>query len=221
MVKQHPGAAAKVDVPAQFWDNAFAPSSCLVMVTTVDEQGRANAGSYGTCTRVAHDPVFIAVTIGVGTDTYSNIQATGEFVVNVVPFEEEMLEKVLAVGLPFKPGVSELDAVGLTSLSSRTVRAPRIQECRTHFECKVEWSHQWLNRLMVCGRVTAVSIDEGCMSDDGFIVWDRVKPAHYCGSHYNDRFVPAMEPKKIDWEFKAGRDEMFREGRDWRNLFHS
>ena len=49
--------ATKIDVPIEYWDNAFAPSSCLVMVTTVDTAGNVNAGSYGTCTRVAHDPV--------------------------------------------------------------------------------------------------------------------------------------------------------------------
>jgi flavin reductase (DIM6/NTAB) family NADH-FMN oxidoreductase RutF len=220
MVKEHTAAAAKMDVPPEFWDNAFAPSSCLVMVTTVDEQGRPNAGSYGTCTRVAHDPVYVSVTVGVGTDTYNNILATGEFVVNVVPFEEEMLEKVLVVGLPFKTGNSELDAAGLTALPSKTVKAPRIQECRTHFECKVEWTHAWRNRLMVCGLVTAVSIDEGCLGDDGFIIWDRVKPAHYCGSHYQDRFVPAMEPKKVTWKYD-GSDDEFRPGRDWRNFMRS
>src|SRR5215475_8930605 len=50
----------KTDVPIQHWDRLFAPSACLVMITTVDTEGRINAASYGTCVRVCHDPVYIA-----------------------------------------------------------------------------------------------------------------------------------------------------------------
>ena len=210
----------KVDVHPDHWDNAFAPSSCLVLITTVGAEGDVNAASYGTCTRVNHDPVQIAVTVGTLTDTHDNILATREFVVNVVPFEADILEKVLICGLPFKNGINELERAGLTSLPSKTVRPPRIAECRTHFECRVEWTKTWLNRMMVVGHVTAVSIDAGCLDDRGFIVWDRVRPAHYCGAHYQDRFVPAHEPLRVTWQYD-GTDAEFREGRDWRNLMRS
>ena len=42
----------KIDVPAEHWDRLFAPSACLVMITTVDGEGRVNAASFGTCVRV-------------------------------------------------------------------------------------------------------------------------------------------------------------------------
>ena len=84
----------KIDVPIEHWDRLYAPSSCLVMITTVDKEGRINAASYGTCVRVCHDPVYIAFTTGATKDTYNNILATEEFVVNVPSFEREILEKV-------------------------------------------------------------------------------------------------------------------------------
>ena len=66
---------------------------------------------------------------------------------------------------------------------------------------------------MICGKVEAVSIDDGCMDADGFIVWDQVKPAHYCGMRYRDRFVPAYDrPTRGVWRYD-GRDEEFRAGR--------
>src|SRR5947208_3504365 len=92
--------ASKIDVKPEWWDNIFAPSSCLVLITTVDPQGNVNAAAFGTCTRVCHEPMYIAFTCGAGKDTYNNIQITGEFVVNVVPFEQTMLDKVLVCGLP-------------------------------------------------------------------------------------------------------------------------
>src|SRR5437660_8540581 len=153
-----PNTPTKIDVKSEWWDNIFAPSSCLVLITTVDAQGRVNAAAFGTCTRVCHEPMYIAFTCGTGKDTSDNVLATGEFVVNVVPFEQAMLDKVLLCGLPFRGGENELDKAGLTAIPARKLRAPRIAECRSHFECTVEWTHEWGNRLMVCGRVDAVSI---------------------------------------------------------------
>ncbi|MDE3074458.1 MAG: flavin reductase family protein [Chloroflexota bacterium] len=214
----------KIDVRPELWDNVFAPSSCLVIVTTVDQQGRVNAASYGTCTRVNHEPVYIAFTVNAGSDTHANVLATNQFVVNVVPFEQDMLQKTIVCGLPFKPGTNELERAGLTALASKTVRPPRIAECRSHFECQVAWTKSWsepgmvLERMMVVGKVTAVSIDQDCLDGQGFIVWDKVKPAHYCGSHYKNSFVAAYQRMEADWHYD-GRDEEFREGRDWRTMF--
>src|SRR5580704_5625861 len=116
----------KVDVRPQWWDNIFAPSSCLVIITTVDKAGNVNAASYGTCTRVCHDPVYVSFTCGTSKDTYANVLSTGEFVVNVVPFEQTMLDKTLMCGLPFKGGINELEKAGLTPIPSRALRPPRI-----------------------------------------------------------------------------------------------
>src|SRR5262249_25307585 len=52
----------KIDVEPRWWDNVFAPSSCLVLITTVDRQGTVNAAAFGTCTRVCHEPMYIAFT---------------------------------------------------------------------------------------------------------------------------------------------------------------
>src|SRR5437867_11441681 len=130
--------AKKVDVPAEHWDRVFAPSSCLVMITTVDKEGRINAASFGTCVRVCHDPVYIAFTVGSTKDTYHNVLATEEFVVNVPSFEREILEKVRVVGLEFPPRVNELEKAGLKAISTKGDKPRRISACRSHFEFKVD-----------------------------------------------------------------------------------
>jgi flavin reductase (DIM6/NTAB) family NADH-FMN oxidoreductase RutF len=117
--------------------------------------------------------------------------------------------------------VNELDKAGLTAIPARVVRPPRIAECRAHFECKVEWTRAWLYRVMICGKVEAVSIDDGCLDADGFIVWGKVKPAHYCGMRYRDRFVPAYDrPTRGVWRYD-GHDDEFRAGENWRNAYRS
>ena len=112
---------------------------------------------------------------------------TGEFVVNIPPFEREVLEKVCVVGLPFAPGVNELDRAGLTAIPSKVVRPPRIAECRSHFECRVEWTKRWLEtRLTVVGRVVAASVNRDCVDHEGYVIHDKLKPAHYCGHAYQN-----------------------------------
>jgi flavin reductase (DIM6/NTAB) family NADH-FMN oxidoreductase RutF len=186
----------KQDQPPEHWDRLFAPSSCLAMITTVDPQGRVNAASFGTCTRVCHAPVYIAFTVGAHKHTAANVRSSGEFVVNLPRFERGMLEQVRVVGLPFDAGVSEIDKAGLTALPSKLVKPPRILECPRHFECTVEWTHEWVGRLMVCGRVVAASVDADCVDAFGEVIWDNVKPAHFCGRPYGGGFVAAYE--KLD-----------------------
>jgi flavin reductase (DIM6/NTAB) family NADH-FMN oxidoreductase RutF len=195
-------ATKKIDAPRPNWDRLFAPSACLVMITTVDDAGRVNAASFGTCVRVCHDPVYIAFTVGATKDTYQNVLATNEFVVNVPPFEREILEKVRVVGLEFPTHVNELEKAGLTAIPSKIVKPPRIAECRSHFECEVEWTKQWLHRLMVVGKVVAASVDEDCVDKDGYVVWDKLKPAHYCGNAYKNGFVAAHQPMWVDMIYK-------------------
>jgi len=195
-------SANKINVPSEHWDRLFAPSACLVMITTADREGCVNAASFGTCVRVCHDPVFIAFTVGATKDTCNNVLATGEFVVNVPPFEREILEKVRVVGLEFPPRVNELEKAGLTGIASKAVKPPRIAECHSHFECQVEWTKQWLHRVMIVGRVVAASVNKGCTDANGYLIWDKLKPAHYCGHEYKNGFVAAYQKMDVDMIYK-------------------
>jgi flavin reductase (DIM6/NTAB) family NADH-FMN oxidoreductase RutF len=208
----------KISLPQKYHDRLFAPSSCLAIITTLDSKGRTNAAAFGTCTRVNHNPVYIAFTTTRGNDTADNLLATGEFVVNLPAFDRSMLEKVMVVGLPFAKGESELVPAGLTPIASETVRPPRILECPRHFECKVEWTKQWSgDRLMVCGLVVAASADADCIDAKGYVDWERVRSVHYCGAPYGNMFVKAYETMSVDVAYRGKEYEKFEEFR--RGLF--
>lgn len=202
-------APRKLDQPRKFWDRLFAPSSCLAMITTVDREGRVNAASYGTCTRVHHEPVFISFTANIGADNANNILAGSDFVVNLPRWEKASLEKVRVVGLPFPPGVSEIEKAGLTAIPSTIVTPPRIAECPRHFECKVEWTKEWSGRLMIVGKVVAASVDADCVDGEGYILWEKVKSAHYCGAPYGGQFVAAYEKMAADIPYEGPEVEAF------------
>jgi len=188
---------AKVAIAPERWDRLFAPSSCLAMITTVDREGNVNAASFGTCVRVCHDPVFLAFTVGAGKDTYANVLARPEFTVNLPAFERELLEKSVVLGVAFPARVDELGKAGLTPLPALEVAPPRIAECNRHFECRVAWTREWLDRLMVVGEVVAASADPDCVDDAGYLVWEQARPAHYCGWAYGHAFVAAYERLEV------------------------
>jgi flavin reductase (DIM6/NTAB) family NADH-FMN oxidoreductase RutF len=68
-------------------------------------------------------------------DTLSNIEATGEFVVNVVT--EEIGAAMHETGADFPPDVDEFEIAGLTPEPSRMVKPPRVKESPINMECKV------------------------------------------------------------------------------------
>jgi flavin reductase (DIM6/NTAB) family NADH-FMN oxidoreductase RutF len=212
-----PGMASladlKIDVPESGYDKLASPVGTLVMITTVDKQGRVNAASFATCFRNNHVPCCYEFSVDAYKDTAANVLATGEFVVNIPPFDREVLEKVCIVGLPFAPGVNELEKAGLTAVPSKVVKPPRIGECRSHFECKVEWTKQWLEtRVTVVGRVVAASVNRDCLDQDGFVIHDKLKPAHYCGHAYMrngaSRFVAAYEVMEVQQTYKGPEAKM-------------
>lgn len=186
----------KIVQPEARWDRLFAPSSALAIITTVDQRGLVNAAAFGTCTRVNHNPVDIAFTCRPEKDTTRNVLATREFVVNLPPFEREVLEAVRVVGLPFAQGVNELEKAGLHALPALEVAPPRIVECTRHFECRVEWTHEWSDRIMIVGRVVAATVDEDCVDAEGYVRWENARSAHFAGAAYN-YFVAAYEVMKV------------------------
>jgi flavin reductase (DIM6/NTAB) family NADH-FMN oxidoreductase RutF len=194
--------------PEEYWDRLFAPSSCLALISTCDANGKPNIASFGTCTRVNHDPVYIAFTTGPTKDTMRNLNAIGEFVVNLPAFERSILEKVMVVSIPFGPDVNEFEKAKLTPLPAKLVKPPLIAECPRHFECRVEWTKEWAGRVMVVGKLVAAAVDEGCVDDKGFVIWDKVRSAHYCGAPYNNMFVPAWQAEAFDTPYDGPENKL-------------
>ena len=201
----------KIDVPEEHWDRLYSPVACVVSITTADNEGRTNAASFATCVRVVHEPTSIAFTADKDKDTYHNVVATQDFVVNIPSFDREILEKVRILGLPFARGVNELEKAGLTGIPSKVVKPPRIAEYKSHFECRVEWVKDWLNRVMIVGRVVAASVDEDCVDKDGYVLFDKLRPAHYCGTAYKKKlgnrdqvkFVASYQTMEIDMVYQG------------------
>jgi flavin reductase (DIM6/NTAB) family NADH-FMN oxidoreductase RutF len=188
----------KIDVPEAHYDRLASPVASLAVITTVDAAGCVNAAPVATCLRNNHHPTCYEFTMDAGKHTSENIQATGEFVVNIVPFDRAVLEKVQVTALGFRRGVNELEVARLTAIPAKQVRPPRIGECLSHFECRVEWTKQWLgSRLTIVGRVVAASVNRDCIDARGFVVHERLRTAQHCGQAYGGKFLGAHEVMDI------------------------
>ena len=79
-------------------------------------------------------PIVGFASIG-AKDTLANVQATGEFVWNLVtrPLAEAMNRSCAAVG----PEVDEFVLAGLTPLAASHIRVPRVAESPVSFECRL------------------------------------------------------------------------------------
>lgn len=119
---------------------AIAPRP-IAWVSTCDAQGRTNLAPFSYFCGVCSAPPTLAVSVanrtdGSKKDTLRNIEATGEFVVNVVPFA--LAEPMVASAVEFPPDVSEFDATGLESIPSHQVRPPRVAAAPIQLECRLE-----------------------------------------------------------------------------------
>jgi flavin reductase (DIM6/NTAB) family NADH-FMN oxidoreductase RutF len=189
----------KIDVPEAHYDRLASPVASVAVITTIDAAGRVNAAPVATCLRNNHHPTCYEFTMDVRKHTSENIQATGEFVVNIVPFDRTVLEKMQVTALAFPRGVNELEVARLTAIPSKVVKPPRIGECLSHFECKVEWTKQWLgSRLTIVGRVVAASVDRECIDAQGFVLHERLRTVQHCGQAYGARYLGSHEMMEID-----------------------
>jgi len=113
----------------------------IAFVSTVNEAGQTNLAPFSFFTAVAANPLTICFSVmrrgsdGEKKDTLRNIEATGEFVVNIV--SERIAEPMNIAAGEFPPEISEFDQSGLTPVPSVLVRAPRVQESLVNFECRL------------------------------------------------------------------------------------
>jgi flavin reductase (DIM6/NTAB) family NADH-FMN oxidoreductase RutF len=203
----------KVDVPQEHFDRLASPVASFAVITTVDEGGRVNAAPVATCLRNNHFPTCFEFTMDARKHTSENVRSTAEFVVNIVPFNREVLEKVQVTALGFPKGVNELEVADLTAIPSKVVKPPRIGECLSHFECRVEWTKEWLGtRLTIVGRVVAASVDRDCVDDLGMVVHERLRTAQHCGQIYGAKFIGGQEVMDIAMTYDGPDPKAYVEG---------
>ncbi|MBX3456715.1 flavin reductase family protein [Ferrovibrio sp.] len=110
----------------------------IAWITTLSADGVLNLAPFSCFTFVSSKPPMVGFNCGLRNgqrkDTSINIEATGDFVVNIG--DDSMIEQVHRSALDFPPDISEVAELGLDSLPSQRVKTPRLSHAPISMECR-------------------------------------------------------------------------------------
>jgi flavin reductase (DIM6/NTAB) family NADH-FMN oxidoreductase RutF len=141
----------------------------IAWVSTVDINGNTNLAPYSFFNVCSPSPPILGFSCGPRgedrkseqfslKDTWANIQATKEFVINIVP--ENLAEAMVRSSDPLAHGESEFAHAGLTPVASTLVKPPRVQGVPIAYECVLREGIALGRNTWVMGEVVKVHIDE-------------------------------------------------------------
>lgn len=127
----------------------------IAWVSSVDADGVRNLAPFSYFMAITDTPPTIAFSCsarGTGKkDTLRNVEATGEFVVNIC--DDDRAEQMNLTSGDYPPEVDEFAVTGLTPVPSALVKAPRVAEAPINMECK-------LVRILPVGRKANLILGE-------------------------------------------------------------
>lgn len=182
----------------------------IAWVSSVDAEGRPNLAPFSFFNAVCSRPPTLLFCPGVrgldgGTkDTYQNILATKEFVINIVTEELAEAMNISATELP--PEVDEFELAGLAAAPSVRVKPPRVAQSPVNYECVLQHVVQigdgkpgagWV----MIGEVVHVHVADEVIDPSFRIKIEALKPvARLAGYNYarvNDVFEMKRLPPQI------------------------
>ncbi|MGG6313623.1 flavin reductase family protein [Paenibacillus macerans] len=114
----------------------------IALVTTLSSEGVLNAAPFSYFNIVSANPPMVSVAVqrkqGVPKDTARNAAAAGAFVVHIA--DESYIRELNQTAAALPPEESEVQAAGLTPVSSEAVAVPGIAEAKIRMECLLERS---------------------------------------------------------------------------------
>jgi len=142
-------------------------------ISSCDAAGRVNLAPYSFFNAVNDRPPMVMFSSGGFKDTVANIQATGEFVCNLVT--RALAEKMNQTSAALPRGSSEFEFAGLEPAPSRIVRPPRVAEAPAALECRLveivrlhDVDGVTLDHYLTIGQVVGVHIDRAYLKDGIF-----------------------------------------------------
>jgi len=145
----------------------------IAFVSSLSAEGIRNLAPFSFFTAVSANPPVICFSPmirssdGAHKDTLNNIEATREFVVNIV--SEEFAEKMNVCSGEYPPEVDEFQVSGLTPVPSDLVKPPRVADSHVNMECRlrqiVRVSEKLLGGSLVLGEVLRFHLDDALFDD--------------------------------------------------------
>ena len=166
----------------------------IALVSTVSADGRTNLAPFSFFNGISSRPPILMLAVGARRtgrkDTWNNIEATGEFVVNVVI--PEIVDAMVAASGDYPPEVDEIDLTRLTRVPSRRVRPPRIGESPVQMECRLEKLEEVAGTALILGRVLLYHVRDDLL-EGGAVDPSRLRPIARLGGELYSRLGEIFE----------------------------
>lgn len=104
-------------------------------ISTHDGEGRRNLAPYSFFNMFNYEPPILGFASTGRKDTLCNVEKTREFVWNLVT--RKLAAPMNTTSATVGAGVDEFELAGVTAVSSRNVRAPRVAESPVNLECRL------------------------------------------------------------------------------------
>jgi len=143
----------------------------IAMVSTYDPAGTGNLSPFSYYLPITGDPPLVGVTFGLRQsdgqpkDTYRNLLASGDFVINVC--SEMFAAHIESLAKEYPYGFDEAGAHGYTLVPSQQVSSPSVGEALAHLECVV---HQTVPLGSEHAPVVLVVAEVRCAVIDGSVL---------------------------------------------------
>lgn len=166
-----------VRVTPRFAYRIFSPR-LVVLVTTVDSEGRVNAAPFSFCGFLEIYPPTVYLSVRPGQDTYKNILETKEFIFNIV--SEDFAQKAINCGEKLARGINELEVFGLGMIPAKKVKPPRVNEAKSVLECKLLREIDiGCEHILIIGEVVAAHCEH---LENNFPALEKIKPVMHIGA---------------------------------------
>jgi flavin reductase (DIM6/NTAB) family NADH-FMN oxidoreductase RutF len=169
----------------------------IAFVSTVSPEGRTNLAPFSFFNGISSHPPVVMVAVGrrkTGPkDTWRNIEATGEFVVNVVV--PEIVEPMILSAGEYPPELDEFELTKLTPFPSARVKPPRIAESPVQMECRLERLVEVADTAVILGRVLLYHVRDDLM-EGGRIHPARLRPVARLGDDFYSHLGEIFEKSR-------------------------
>ena len=161
---------------AYFWMASTITPRPVAWVSTCSAAGVTNLAPFSFFQMITPSPPTLMISPllhpnGNLKDTARNIEQTGEFVVNLVPFP--MVDAMNASSFSFPADASEIERCGIETAASEMVRPPRVSGVAVSFECRLASMTAYPAGTPSChvilGQVMLAHIDERILDTSGQI----------------------------------------------------
>jgi len=153
--------------------SAFLAPVPVVLLSCCDMQGVPNLITVSWVSVACQTPAMVSVAIRSDRASYSRIQETGEFVLNIPPVS--LVRATDLCGTVSGAQEDKFARAHLTPVNGDKVRPPLVKECPVNLECVVRQSIPLGTHELFLAEVVAVHADEEVV-EDGLIVLGRVAP---------------------------------------------